>query len=162
VSVLLSLAITQVRIPLITESLCQATLTTTLPSIQSLATTLLTNTILLRHIHCPHSSLYKLCIGATSFLLDSWTLRMGLIGCPQMSVRNYHYLLCNNPEEHSSELLRSGSLKSCTHYSCQILIKLEFSWQIFKKYTTIKCHENPSSGSRVLQCRQTDRETWQY
>jgi len=27
---------------------------------------------------------------------------MGLIGFPKISVRNYHYLLCNNPEEHSS------------------------------------------------------------
>jgi len=29
---------------------------------------------------------------------------MGLIGCPEMSVRNYHYLLLNNPEECSSRL----------------------------------------------------------
>jgi len=133
VSVLLCLSITQAGIPMIMEGLCKATLTTTFPSIQPLATTLLTDTILLRHFHCPHSSLYKLCIGATSYLLDSWTLRMGLIGCPKMLVRNYHYSLCNNPEEHSSKLLRGRSLKSRTHYSCQILIKLEFSWQIFKK-----------------------------
>jgi len=32
--------------------------------------------------------------------------------CPETSVRNYHYSLCNNPEDHSSHLLRSGSLKS--------------------------------------------------
>lgn len=31
------------------------------------------------NFHCPHSSLYKLCIAATGFLLDPWTLRMGLI-----------------------------------------------------------------------------------
>jgi hypothetical protein len=30
---------------------------------------------------------------------------MGLIGCPEMSVRNYHYSLCNNPEECSPHLL---------------------------------------------------------
>ena len=35
-------------------------------------------------------------------LLDSWTQRMGPIGCPETSVRNYHYSLSNNPEEHSS------------------------------------------------------------
>jgi hypothetical protein len=29
---------------------------------------------------------------------------MGLIGCPETSGRNYHYLLRNNPEECSSEL----------------------------------------------------------
>jgi len=30
----------------------------------------------------------------------------------ETSVRNYHYLLRNIPEEHSSHLLRSGTLKS--------------------------------------------------
>jgi hypothetical protein len=34
------------------------------------------------------------------------------IGCPEMSVGNYHYLLCNNPEQCSSQLLCGGSLKS--------------------------------------------------
>jgi len=28
-----------------------------------------------------------------------------------MSVRNYHYSLCDNPEERGSHLLRGGSLK---------------------------------------------------
>jgi len=28
---------------------------------------------------------------------------MRLIGYPEMSVRNYHYSLRNNPEEHSSQ-----------------------------------------------------------
>jgi len=27
---------------------------------------------------------------------------MGPIGCPETSVKNYHYALCNNPEESSS------------------------------------------------------------
>ena len=39
---------------------------------------------------------------------------MGQIGCPEMSVRNYHYSLRNNPEDRSSQLLRGGSLKSHT------------------------------------------------
>ena len=43
---------------------------------------------------------------------DVSTLRMGSIGCPETSVRNYHYSLRNNPEERSSQLLRGGSLKS--------------------------------------------------
>jgi len=34
-----------------------------------------------------------------------------------------------------------------TRYSCQMLTKREFSWQIFKKYSNIKFRENPSSGS---------------
>jgi hypothetical protein len=40
------------------------------PSIQTLATNLLANTILLRHLHHPHSSLCILHFGATGFLLD--------------------------------------------------------------------------------------------
>ena len=42
----------------------------------------------------------------------SCPMKMGPMGCPDMSVRNYHYSLRNNPEEHSSHLLRGGSLKS--------------------------------------------------
>ena len=40
-------------------------------------------------------------------------------------------------------------------------MKFEFSPQIFKKYSDINFHENPSSGSRVVPCglpyRWTDR-----
>jgi len=39
-------------------------------------------------------------------------LKIGPIGCFETSVRNYHYSLRNCPEERSSHLLRSGSLKS--------------------------------------------------
>jgi hypothetical protein len=35
-------------------------------------------------------------------------------------------------------------------------MKLEFSRQIFEKYSNIKFHENPFSGSRDVLCRQTD------
>jgi len=37
-------------------------------------------------------------------------------------------------------------------------MKLEFSRQIFEKYTYIKFYENSSSESRVP-CRQTDEQT---
>ena len=37
-----------------------------------------------------------------------------------------------------------------------ILMKLEFSRQISEKSPNIKFHENPSSGSRVVPCGQTD------
>ena len=47
-----------------------------------------------------------------NFLPTFWNLRMGLKGCPETSVRNYHYSLRNNPGERSSKLLRGGSLKS--------------------------------------------------
>jgi hypothetical protein len=49
-----------------------------------------------------HSSLYKLRTGATGFLLDSRTMRMRPLGCPETSVRNYHCLLRNDIEEGSS------------------------------------------------------------
>jgi hypothetical protein len=44
--------------------------------------------------------------------LDSLPLRMVPIGCLEMSVRNYHYLLRNSPEKRSSHLLRGRSLIS--------------------------------------------------
>jgi len=112
VSVLLCLAITQVRIPSIMVRICPAALTVNLPSIQPLATTLLADTILLRHFHRTCSSLYKLHIGPAGFLLDSWTLRKGPISFPETSVRNYQSSLPKNPEERSSQLFRGGSLKS--------------------------------------------------
>ena len=37
-----------------------------------------------------------------------------------------------------------------SRYFCQILMKLEFSGQIFEKYSNIKFRENPSSRSPVL------------
>ena len=45
-----------------------------------------------------------------------------------------------------------------TRYSCQVLIKLAFPLQIFKRSFYIKFHEMPCSGSRVVPCgqRRTD------
>jgi len=42
------------------------------------------------------------------------------------------------------------------HYSCHVLMKLEFSKRIFDKTSDIKFDENPSNGSRVLPCGRTD------
>ena len=39
---------------------------------------------------------------------------------------------------------------------CPILMKLEFSGQLFEKYSNIKFHENPLSGSGVVPCGWTD------
>jgi hypothetical protein len=44
-------------------------------------------------------------------------------------------------------------------YSCQILIKFQYSQQIFEKYSNIKFHENPYSGSRVVWQGRTDAQT---
>jgi len=38
-------------------------------------------------------------------------------------------------------------------------MKLQFSQQILEKYSNIKFYENPSSGSRVVPCGQTDGKT---
>jgi len=38
-------------------------------------------------------------------------------------------------------------------------MKLEFSQQISEKYSKIKFHANPSDGSRVVACAQTDGQT---
>jgi len=46
-----------------------------------------------------------------------------------------------------------------TPYLCQILMEHEFSRQIFAKHSNIKFHENPSYGSRVIPCGQTDGGT---
>jgi len=41
------------------------------------------------------------------------------------------------------------------------LVKFEFSRRIFEKYSNIKFHENPFSGSRVVPCGRTERlKTW--
>jgi hypothetical protein len=39
------------------------------------------------------------------------------------------------------------------------LINLEFSPQIFEKYSYIKVNENQSSGSRIVTCHLTDGQT---
>ena len=51
----------------------------------------------------------------------------------------------------------AAACKVPRRYSCQILMKLEFSRQILKKYANIKFHKNPYHGSRVVLWGQTDR-----
>jgi hypothetical protein len=43
-----------------------------------------------------------------------------------------------------------------TRYSCRIIMKPEFSQQIFEKTSNYKFHQNLSIGSRVVPCGQTD------
>jgi hypothetical protein len=49
--------------------------------------------------------------------------------------------------------------RATAHYSCQMLIKLEFSRQIFEKHSNIKFRKNPSNGSRVFPCEKMDGRT---
>ena len=37
-------------------------------------------------------------------------------------------------------------------------MELDFSREIFEKYSNIKFHENPSSGRQVVPCGRTDRQ----
>ena len=55
----------------------------------------------------------------------------------------------------------NGLSSSCKifRYSCQILMKFEFYREALEKYTNVKFHENPSSGSRVVPRGRTDRQT---
>jgi len=46
-----------------------------------------------------------------------------------------------------------------TNYSCHILMNLQFSRKSFEKYSNTKFHENSFSGSRVVPCGRTDRQT---
>jgi hypothetical protein len=52
-------------------------------------------------------------------------LQMGPIGCPEMSARNYHYTLCNNPKELSVRVLRVGSPKSSRFSHLQAMAATE-------------------------------------
>ena len=45
-----------------------------------------------------------------------------------------------------------------THYSRQILNKLDFNRQIREKYSNITFHKNPSSGNRDVPCERTDEQ----
>jgi hypothetical protein len=46
-----------------------------------------------------------------------------------------------------------------THYSCPILIKLDFSTQFLENSSNFIFHKNPFSWSRVVTCGQTDGRT---
>ena len=54
-------------------------------------------------------------------------LKRESIGCPQKSVRNYHYLLCNEPEERNFYPLLDGSLKTHFILTCKCIVHL--CWQ---------------------------------
>ena len=108
-SVLLCLAVTPVRISSVTEHLfpsCTDCHHALHPSHLQQPYWLTLLRLLTFHMLAYINSV----LGPEAFL---WirTLRMGPIGCPKMSVRNYHYLLGNNQEEHGFQLLRSRILK---------------------------------------------------
>jgi len=63
--------------------------------------------------HRPSSSLYKPVLDFPAFFLDSWQFKMRAMVCPKTLVRNYHYLLRKNPEEHSFQAKIYSIIKKC-------------------------------------------------
>jgi hypothetical protein len=86
--------------------------------------------------------------------VPSWPLKMGPIGCTEMSLRNYHYSLRKSPEERSSHLLHGGSLKWRIPRLCtQTRIRVECTsvWTSFN--STCICGDGAGlkkEGVRVL------------
>ena len=74
-----------------------------------------------------------------------------LIFCTLLS-KTFFYFKKNSARYRKSTYV----FMSNTRYSCQILIELECTRQIFEKPSYVKFNQNPSSGSRVVPCRQTD------
>jgi hypothetical protein len=74
---------------------------------------------------------------------------MGPTGCPESSVRNYHYWLRNNPEERSSDLFGGGSLKSL------FLIQLLPAFQVYFLVWTGDSGSNPERvyGDKFIDCQ---------
>ena len=70
-------------------------------------------------------------------------LKIGPIGCSETSVRNYRYSLRNCPEERSSHLLRSGSLKSRVVVFFSVYMLIIFGPTCFRTHSlqfTIESH----------------------
>jgi hypothetical protein len=75
-----------------------------------------------------HENLHSL----HSFFDNTWPLKMGLIGCPETSLRNYRYSLSNNPDEHSVlSSSNSGNRISngVLQYRMDICNHFEVRWQ---------------------------------
>ena len=60
------------------------------------------------------------------FVYDSLPLKMGPIGFPEMSERNYRYSLRNDPEEYRFLLLRVGSLKQRKHFKIYVFLNHKY------------------------------------
>jgi hypothetical protein len=54
-----------------------------------------------------------------------------------------------------------SGLNEITGHSCQFLINLEFSGQIFEKYSNVRFQENPPVGAELFQAnKQRDGQLW--
>ena len=88
----------------------------TSPSLPLPASTLLAGTMLLRIITTLTLPSILAILGFLAFFLDSLLLKTGPTGYPKMSVSNYHYSMCNNPQESSSHVVTFLTSK-CTQMS---------------------------------------------
>jgi hypothetical protein len=100
-------------------------------------------------------------------LSDSWPLKIGPIGCPETSVRDYKYSLRNNPKERSLRfrllflkkgmnfrmriLVTVGSIWNASWIELALAVDVEFSWSFavhaacsgMHSATIVKCRLPP-------------------
>jgi len=93
-------------------------------------------------------------------------MKMGPVGCPETSVRNYHYSLRNGPEELSSQPLRSGSLNFCpvTSRNTQTYKRRQKGARLFRCAICTNClteRNHPFSSPHTTAAR-TKRQSRQY
>jgi hypothetical protein len=95
----------------------------------------------------PPSSLHKPSTWVPSWFFGLLTPEDGLTGCPIMSLRNYHYSLCNDQEQHSSQM----------HTDCNGgIIKpiLYVTFKLFAYHTKEPSHEPTCLTHHTLKIRQ--------
>jgi len=80
---------------------------------------------------------------------------MGPTGCPETSVRHYHYSLRNNPEEHSFHLLRGESLKSQNREVVPAMVHYAYDNSDFR--TSFGIQERKRFGKLISYSRETAR-----
>ena len=85
--------------------------------------------------------------GCTTFL-QHYLLNGTIFGKTLLNIKYVFWFLLKLLSETVLILCENGrDVITNVRYSCHILMKLEFSLQAFEKYSNIKFHENPSSGS---------------
>jgi hypothetical protein len=91
------------------------------------------------------------------FHIISWKIQFLEIPCCTYNMCfDFLYNFCLNISHCKKNLTRY--VQNCTHCCCWILIKLEFSWQIFEKYSNIKFHEKNVQWE-LSSSMQTDGQT---
>ena len=100
----------------------------------------------------PSSGLLRI---PSSGAVDSWPLKMGPVGCPETSVRNYFYPSRKNPEERSSLPLRGGCLKSrltrCYEVWKGNKLTVHLFWVIYFQHHRYRLLDLQYEGTKLLQ-----------